>query len=298
MCLCYTANSFNLIKITISVQKIYSFFVIIIIIIAVALITIPLSPDAFAQIRYDVNIPTGAASPDAPYFWQSEKDGATSGDIEIVTGDTIIWKNADTAAHTVTSGTPVDGPDNIFDSGFFQPGKSFSYTFTQVGNYPYYCLLHPWMDGVVTVVAAGHSIIPNVGKQVGDGSTFFDVEYSFNRLLSTAIIDEKQKSITFAIVGDAKSDNHDLKLRLPSALVDGPFVIWVDGKKISDFEHLQEEDEENNLNILHIPLNADSKSLTIIGTSVVPEFGSMTMIILGISVVTMIVLSQRLKPRI
>ncbi|MGH1566297.1 MAG: cupredoxin domain-containing protein [Nitrosopumilus sp.] len=64
---------------------------------------ISLSTHAFAQTSYDVNIPPGAASPDAPYFWQSEKDGSTSGIIEILVGDTVVWKNADIATHTVTA---------------------------------------------------------------------------------------------------------------------------------------------------------------------------------------------------
>ena len=74
-----------------------------------ALFVIPFSVNAFAEASYDINIPTGAASPDAPYFWQSEKDGSTTGDVEILVGDTINWKNADTAAHTVTSGSADEG---------------------------------------------------------------------------------------------------------------------------------------------------------------------------------------------
>jgi len=257
------------------------------------LFIIPFSIDAFAQTSYDVNIPSGAASPDAPYFWQSEKDGSTTGVVEIMIGDTIVWKNGDVAVHTVTSGTATEGPDNIFDSGLFGPGKSYSYKFTETGHYPYYCLVHPWMEGTI-IVTAGYSIIPNVGKQAGDGSTFFDVEYDFNRLLSPVMIDEEQKSITFEIVGDAKSDNNDLELRLPSALIDSPFVIWVDEKKLSDFEYIQDGD----LNVLFLPLDADSKILTLVGTSIVPEFGSMTLMLLGVSVVTMIVLSQRFKLQI
>ena len=48
-----------------------------------------MSSYAFTQTNYDVNIPTGAASPDAPYFWQSEIDGDTSGIVEITIGDSI-----------------------------------------------------------------------------------------------------------------------------------------------------------------------------------------------------------------
>jgi len=186
----------------------------------------------------------------------------------------------------------IEGPDNIFDSGLFGPGRSYSYKFEEIGHYPYFCLVHPWMAGTI-IVTSGYSILPNVGKQVGDGKSYI-VEYDFNRLLSTVIIDEEQKSITFEIIGDAKTDNHDLELRLHSGLIDGPFVIWLDGKKLSDFENVR----EGVHNVLFLQLDADSKILTIVGTSIVPEFGQMVFAILGISVVSMIVLSQRFKSRI
>jgi len=264
-----------------------------ILLVATVLFLIPISTNAFAQTSYAVNIPTGAASPDAPYFWQSEKDGSTSGTVEILINDTIVWNNADTAAHTVTSGTAPDNFDDVFDSGLFGPGKSYSFKFTEIGHYPYFCLIHPWMEGTI-IVTAGYSIIPNVGKQVGDGTTFYNVEYDFNRLLDIVTIDKDQKSITFEIIGDAKSENNDLELQLHSGLIDGPFVIWVDSTKISDFEYIRDGD----LNVLFIPLDVDSKILTIVGTYIVPEFGQISLGILGVSIVTMMVLSQRFKLRI
>ena len=84
-----------------------------------ALLIIPMTSIVFAQSTYDVNIPTGAASPNSKYFWQSEKDGSTTGDVAISLDDTILWKNADTAAHTVTSGNVEEGPNDIFDSNFY-----------------------------------------------------------------------------------------------------------------------------------------------------------------------------------
>jgi len=257
------------------------------------LLLIPLSTEIFAQTSYDVNIPTGAADPNSPFFWQSEKDGSTTGDVEILVDDTVIWKNADTAAHTVTSGIVSEGPDDIFDSNLFGPGKSFSHKFTEVGDYPYYCLLHPWMDGTI-IVTAGYSIIPNVGKSVGDGETYFDVEYDFNRLLANPEINEDEKSITFEIIGEPQSDIHDLELRLPSELIDGNFVIWLDGERISDYE----QEREGDLNVLYVQLESNSELLTIMGTSVVPEFGTLSMIILGISIISMLILSQKSQIKI
>ena len=72
--------------------------------------------------------------------------------------------------HTVTSGTPEEGPDDLFDSSLFGPGKNFSYQFTEFGTYDYFCLVHPWMTGVVTVIESleGFKIINNVGQDVDD----------------------------------------------------------------------------------------------------------------------------------
>jgi len=71
--------------------------------------------------------------------------------ISINAGDTVSWSNDDTAAHTVTSGTPQDGPDGVFDSSLFMAGATFDVTFDSSGNYDYFCMVHPWMAGIVSV---------------------------------------------------------------------------------------------------------------------------------------------------
>ncbi len=258
-----------------------------------ALLLIPLSSDVLAESSsYVVKMPTGSASPDAPYYWQSEKDGSTTGIIEILVGDSVVWKNADTAVHTVTSGTSDEGPDDIFDSRMMSPGEGFPHEFSEPGNYPYYCLLHPWMIGEV-IVTEGYSVIPGVGKDVGDGSIFFDVEYSFNRILSTATVDEDGKSITLDIVGVTKSDDNNLEIVLPPALVSGPFVVFVDDE-IVEFEHTYDGD----ISILIIPSEANSETITIVGTTVVPEFGTVVMAVMIISISMIIIAHNRFKIQI
>ena len=72
--------------------------------------------------------------------------------IIVSTGAEIVWSNDDTALHTVTSGALRNGgPDGIFDSGLLGPGATFSHTFTEAGEYSYFCILHPWMAGMVSV---------------------------------------------------------------------------------------------------------------------------------------------------
>ena len=66
-------------------------------------------------------------------------------------GQEITWSNDDSAAHTVTSGTPSNGPDGNFDSSLFMSGGTFSVTLDASGEYPYFCMVHPWMVGNISV---------------------------------------------------------------------------------------------------------------------------------------------------
>ena len=71
--------------------------------------------------------------------------------ISIFASDAVFWNNLDDAIHTVTSGTGTDGHDGMFDSDLIFSGSTFGYAFDEVGVYEYYCILHPWMTGNVTV---------------------------------------------------------------------------------------------------------------------------------------------------
>jgi plastocyanin len=75
--------------------------------------------------------------------------------IQVSVGNTVTWTNNDSQPHTVTSGSNGQ-PDNKFNSSpnfspLLNPGQTFSFTFTQAGDYPYFCMLHPNMVGTVTV---------------------------------------------------------------------------------------------------------------------------------------------------
>ncbi len=70
--------------------------------------------------------------------------------VTINAGETVTWSNDDTAAHTVTSGTPPVA-DGTFDSSLFMAGTTFEHTFDEAGTYDYFCMVHPWMIGTVQV---------------------------------------------------------------------------------------------------------------------------------------------------
>jgi plastocyanin len=72
-------------------------------------------------------------------------------EVSISVGGEVIWNNVDSAAHTVTSGNPSDGPDGTFDSSLFMSGTTFSHAFDEAGTYEYFCMVHPWMIGIIQV---------------------------------------------------------------------------------------------------------------------------------------------------
>lgn len=80
--------------------------------------------------------------------------GFTPDNITVVIGvnNTVTWTNNDLSIHTVTSSTVPAGA-SPFSSGYLNTGDSYTYTFTVPGVYVYHCQLHPWMVGVVTVLA-------------------------------------------------------------------------------------------------------------------------------------------------
>jgi len=69
----------------------------------------------------------------------------------ISAGGKVIFDNIDTAPHTATSGSAANGPDGIWDSSLIMANASYSVTLSDSGNYPYFCMVHPWMEGTVIV---------------------------------------------------------------------------------------------------------------------------------------------------
>ena len=65
--------------------------------------------------------------------------------LKVQIGTTVVWTNRDGAGHTTTAG------QGQWDSGRLQQGESFSFTFTELGVFSYFCAIHRSMTAEVTV---------------------------------------------------------------------------------------------------------------------------------------------------
>ncbi|KAI8597328.1 plastocyanin [Dissophora ornata] len=66
--------------------------------------------------------------------------------LDIAVGDTVTWTNNGGVIHTA-----VADDRTSFSSDTLSPLESFSHTFTTAGNVPYFCTIHPFMQGSVNV---------------------------------------------------------------------------------------------------------------------------------------------------
>ncbi len=129
-------------------KAICSFFVLFAIVAGIGATT----PAAFAE----VTIETADNDLVQPGCVETEVGCYTPNITTVDVGDVVTMTNTDsTGIHTFTSGT-VDGftpsPDGIFDSGMLmKPGDSWDYSADTVGEFPFYCTLHVWMQGVLIV---------------------------------------------------------------------------------------------------------------------------------------------------
>ena len=121
--------------------------------------------------KFTIIIPKGSANPEVDITNLRPRQWYLPRQITVHTNDTVTWTNNDTEAHTVTSGigpgieslmnNKRGAPNGIFDSGSFKPGQTWTHTFANPGIYRYFCTIHPWMEGIVTVQGVQSQNIPN-----------------------------------------------------------------------------------------------------------------------------------------
>lgn len=278
-------------------------------IVAIAVIvgTIP----AFSETQVD--IPKGASTPGC----ETTNECFIPNMVKTGVDGTVTWKNNDSAAHTVTSGEAKTGPDGKFDSSIIASGGTFSHKFDKLGEYPYFCVVHPWMTGTVLVTVSDDNavkvplgtIVVGSGEKKGitqlssmseDGSIIVKISTTDPKSDKTMTID-----VDF-INKDHKNQEHvnyDI-----SAMQSGKEVLSEkgahthNGKATHETSVLSSDepvDIKVTLNGIGISAPFTGPQGDTVQFNVVPEFGPIALIVLTVAIIsTLYIARSKVIPRL
>jgi predicted secreted protein with PEFG-CTERM motif len=280
-------------------------------ILAVFVIVIMLSiPPAFADhATASVSTPQGTSVPGCEVTNQCFMPYEVTVDV----GGKVTWSNDDTAAHTVTAGSAADGPSGVFDSSLFMAGTTFSHTFEEVGEFPYFCMVHPWMQGIVTVQA-------DEGPEPGDGTIIVGAPSEDETTVSGISEDGKLRAeITASNPASDEVMSLEIKFRDSTGSVQKhanyDFIVSQNGQEVLSVlgahEHegtgmhstapLDSADQVDiKVTVLGFGLPGEEDNWSgpkgeILMFNVVPEFGTVAAMILAITILSIVVVSSKSK---
>ena len=101
--------------------------------------------DSNQDLRAEIIMPNGNAE-------QSNTGFFIPLHLQVKAGTTVVWINDDNVLHTVQSQDDEGKPTGLFNSNVLSTGERFAFKFEESGTYNYYCTLHPWRVGVISVV--------------------------------------------------------------------------------------------------------------------------------------------------
>ena len=119
--------------------------------ILIGLVGIILLPYAFAENESTVLMNYNTDLPGC----ETNNSCMTPSVLKVDVGTIVNFVNEDAVMHTITSGSPYDGPSGDFDSGLIgivtSDNNTFSKKFYKSGTYNYFCMIHPWATGMIIV---------------------------------------------------------------------------------------------------------------------------------------------------
>lgn len=99
------------------------------------------SADAESDAETDAETDAGADAGNVITISDFSFDGVA----EVPIGTTVVVTNTDPSPHTWSA------EDGTFDSGALSEGDTFEFTFTEAGEFAYFCNFHPSMTGTIVV---------------------------------------------------------------------------------------------------------------------------------------------------
>jgi len=264
---------------------------------------VAIAPNAFAADSATVTNAPGSSTPGC------EPECFIPSTVTIDVGGTVTWENNDTAAHTSTAGSATEGPSGVFDSSLIMAGSSFSHTFDSAGTYDYFCMVHPWMEGIVIVEDAAAA---EAAAEAAAAAKAAEAEAAAEAAAAAAAAKAAASYVDAAdyiktsgadvtsitanadddtvIIGINADDDGELNVVLSDKVIkafdDGSYFVFVNN------EEVEFSQTGNNLTI---PYEAGNDTIEIVGSYAIPEFGTIAMIVLAVAIVSIIAITAKTR---
>ena len=259
---------------------------------------VAITPAAFAD-HSEVTI-TPAPGSGAPGCEETAEGCYIPKEATVDVGGKVIFSNTDTAAHTFTSGAATDEtPGEVFNSSLVMAGSSYEWTPTTVGEVPYFCMVHPWMTGLIVVQEAGaddtdggmHTEDATASGMLSDGTKV--------SIMTSAPTSGEKMEITVDFE-DSEHANYDVMVTQNGAEVLNDIAAHAhEGEGMHETAPLSSSDPvEITITFQGYGIN-DPKTGPIgeqvVFSNIVPEFGTVAMMILAVAIISIVAVTAKSK---
>ena len=255
------------------------------------------TPAAFAD-HSEVTV-TPAPGSGAPGCEETAEGCFIPKEATVDVGGKVIFSNTDTAAHTFTAGSATDGPSGEFDSSLVMAASSYEWTPTTAGEVPYFCMVHPWMTGLIVVQEAGaddtggemHREDATASGMLSDGTKV--------SIMTSAPTSGEKMEITVDFE-DSEHANYDVMVTQNGAEVLNDMAAHAhEGEGMHETARLSSSDPVE-VTLRYQCYGIDDPKTGPIGeqvvfSNIVPEFGTVAMMILAVAIISIVAVTAKSK---
>ena len=203
-------------------------------------------------------------------------------------GGVVIFSNPDSAAHTFTSGDPTmpETVQVLFDSSLVMAGSTYEWSPTEVGDVPYFCMVHPWMQGLI--------IVQEVEADEG-GDLMVTITDS-------AVLDGTQVELEFSEL----HVNYEITAMQNGETIYTETAHAMENTATHQIDAVGSDENPIDIDIVSLGIGAPGEEDSWTGPTgsvatakVVPEFGTIAMMILAVAIISIVAVTakSRVVPR-
>ncbi len=221
--------------------------------------------------------------------------------VTVDVGGKVIFSNTDVKSHTFTSFIDLSDDTTVgneFNTGLLQTGEFLEWSPDTVGEIKYFCMIHPWMEGLIIVEAAAEEEMVMEEEVMEEPEVVEDIE------------------LMVTITDSVMDDGTHVYLEFSEIHVNYEITATQNGEQIfKEASHAMEMTSDHHIDavgsdespivieVVSLPGEGDidwNGPTGIVATSqVVPEFGTIAMMILAVAIISIVAVTtkSRVIPR-